>query len=75
MLCGASVNVLQIVFVTFHLKVLQNERDFSDFQGGQIVGAHLAGASAAKMVILLSVSRAAVAKVMMTHKSWEEFIS
>ena len=40
-------------------------RDLSDFQRGQIVGVHLAGASTAKMATLLSVSRAAVAKVTM----------
>jgi len=41
--------------------------DFSDFQSGQIVGAHLAGASVTKMATLLGVSRAAVSKVMTTH--------
>ena len=41
--------------------------DFSDFQRGQIVGAHLAGASVTETVTLLGVSRAAVSKVMMTH--------
>ena len=41
--------------------------DFSDFQRGQIVGAHLAGASVTKMATLLGVSRAAVSKVMMTY--------
>jgi biotin operon repressor len=38
--------------------------DFSNFQSGQIVGAHLAGASVTKMATLLGVSRAAVSKVM-----------
>jgi len=42
-------------------------RYLSDFQRGHIVGAHLAGAYAAKMATLLSVSRAAVAKVMMAY--------
>jgi len=42
-------------------------RDMSDFQRGHIVSAHLAGASAAKMATLLSVSRAAVPKFMMAH--------
>ena len=41
--------------------------DFSDFQRGLIVGAHLAGASVTKTVTLLGVFRAAVSKVMMTH--------
>jgi predicted transcriptional regulator len=41
--------------------------DFSDFQSRQIVGAHLAGASATKTATLLCVSRAAVSKVMTTH--------
>jgi hypothetical protein len=51
-------------------------RDLSDFQRGQIVGARLAGASAAKMAILLSVCRAAVCQGCDgTHKSWEDFIS
>jgi len=41
--------------------------EFSDFQRGQIFGAHLAGASVTKTATLLRVSRAAVSKVMMTH--------
>ena len=41
--------------------------DLSDFQRGQIVGAHLAGASVPKMATLLGVSRAAVSKVMMAY--------
>ena len=41
--------------------------DFSDFQRGQIVDAHLAGATVNKMSALLGVSRAAVAKVMTTY--------
>jgi len=45
---------------------LQNGRLFR-FQRGQIVGAHLAGASVTEMAALLGVSRAAVSKVMMTH--------
>jgi transposase len=35
----------------------------SDFQKGQIVGEHLAGASVTKMTTLLGVSRAAISKV------------
>jgi transposase len=42
-------------------------RGLSDFKRGRVVGAHLAGASTAKMAISLSVSRAAVAKVVMAH--------
>ena len=42
-------------------------RDLSDFQSGQMVGAHLAGASVTKTATLLGVSRAAVSKVMMTY--------
>jgi len=49
--------------------------DFSDFQRGQIVGVHLAGASVTKMATLLGVSRAAVPKVITTYKSWEDIIS
>jgi hypothetical protein len=41
--------------------------DFTDFQRGQIFGAHLAGASVTKTATLLVVSRAAVFKVMMTY--------
>jgi predicted transcriptional regulator len=62
-LCGASVNALQIVFVLKYYKM----GDSSDFQRGQIVGAHLAGASVTKTANLLVVSRAAVSKFMMTY--------
>ena len=41
--------------------------DFSDFQRGQIFGAHLVGVSVTKTATLLGVSRAAVSRVMMTH--------
>ena len=41
--------------------------DLSDFQGGQIVGAHLAGVSVTKLATLLGVSRAAVSKVMTAY--------
>jgi len=41
--------------------------DLSDFQRGQIVGAHLAGTSVTKTGTLLGVSRAAVSKVMTAY--------
>jgi len=41
--------------------------DFSDFQRGQIVGVHLAGASVNKTATLLGGSKAAVSKVMTTY--------
>jgi transposase len=50
-------------------------RDLSDFQRGQIIGVHLVGASAVKMATLLSVSRAAVAKVMMAHTNHGKTLS
>jgi len=41
--------------------------DFSDFQKGQSVGAHLPGVSVIKTATLIGVSRAAISKVMTTH--------
>ena len=41
--------------------------DLSDFQRGQIVGAHLAGAYVTETSTLLGVSRAAVSRVMTTY--------
>ena len=41
--------------------------DFSDFQKGQIVGAHVTGASVTEMATLLGASRAAVSRVMTTY--------
>jgi hypothetical protein len=39
----------------------------SDFQSGQIVGAHIAGASVTKMTTFLCVSRAAISKIMTSY--------
>jgi len=39
--------------------------DLSDFQRGQLVGTHLAGAYVTKTATLFGVSRTAVSKVMM----------
>jgi len=50
------------------MKALHNWR-FLRFSKDDIVGAPLAGASVAKMAILLGVSRAAFFKVMMTYKN------
>jgi hypothetical protein len=44
--------------------------DLSDFQRGQIVGVHLAGASVNKMATLLGISRAVVSNVMMAHTNY-----
>jgi predicted transcriptional regulator len=41
----------------------------SDFERGQIVGSHLAGASVTKTATLLGVSRATVSKVMLAYMS------
>jgi transposase len=41
--------------------------DLSDFERGQIVGAHSAGASVIKTATLLCVSRATVSKLMSAH--------
>ena len=41
--------------------------DLKDFQSGQIVVAHLAGASVIKTATLFGVSKAAVPNVMMAH--------
>jgi predicted transcriptional regulator len=42
-------------------------RDLSDSARGQIVGAHLAGATANKIATLLGVSKASVSKVMSVY--------
>jgi hypothetical protein len=49
--------------------------DWSDFQRGQIFGAHSAGVSVTKTASLLGVSKAAVYSYDIIHKSWEDIIS
>jgi NADH:ubiquinone oxidoreductase subunit E len=44
--------------------------DLSDFQTGQIVGAHLDEASVTKTATLLGVLREAVSKVMMAYTNY-----
>jgi transposase len=41
--------------------------DLYDFEGGQIIGEHLAGATVTKTAIILGVSRATVCKVMSAY--------
>jgi transposase len=47
----------------------------TDFERGQIVDGHLAGASVTKTVTLLSVSRATVSKVMSAYTNHEKTTS
>jgi hypothetical protein len=44
--------------------------DLSDYEGGQIIGAHLAGASVTKTAILLGVFRATASKVMSPYMNY-----
>jgi len=46
--------------------------DLSDFQSGQIVGVHLAGASVTKMATFLCASRAAISKVITAYTNHEK---
>jgi hypothetical protein len=46
--------------------------DFSDFERGQIVGAHLVGASVIKSATLLGVSRATVSEIMLAYTNLEK---
>ena len=64
MLCNASVNALQTAFRSSSYESTA-KCETSDCQRGQIVGAHLAGASVTKTATSLGVSRPAVSKVMM----------
>jgi len=61
-LCCASVNALQTVFSNSLYESIA-KCETSDCQRGQIVGAHLAGASVTKIATLLGISRPAVCKV------------
>jgi hypothetical protein len=56
----------RLCFVTVSMKLLHTE-DLSNFQTGQVIGAHLAGASVTKMANLWGVFRAAVLKVMTAY--------
>ena len=60
----ASVNALQTVFSNSSYECIA-KCETSDCQRGQIVGAHLAGASVTKTATLLGVSRPAVSKDIM----------
>ena len=63
---NASVNRLQIVFSNSLYESTAKWETYQIFRG-QLVGAHLAGASVTETATLLGVSRAAVSKVMMTY--------
>jgi len=65
-LCNASVNALQIVFSNSLCESTAKWETYQIFRG-QIVGAHLAGASVTKKAIFLGVSKAAVSKVMTSY--------
>jgi predicted transcriptional regulator len=49
--------------------------DLSDFERGQIIGAHLAGASVTKTATLLGVLRATVSKVISAYTNHGETTS
>jgi len=66
-LCSASANALQIAFSNSQYESNVKWKTCPDFQRGQIVGKHLAGASGTKMTTLLGVSRTAVSKVMIAY--------
>ena len=66
LLHSVNVSALQIVFSNSSCESTAKWEYSQIFQIGQMVGAHLAGASVTKMATLLDVSRAAVSKVMTT---------
>jgi hypothetical protein len=67
LLHSVNVSALQIVFSNSSCEST-TKREYSQiFQIGQLVGAHLAGASVTKMATLLGVFRAAVSKVMTAY--------
>jgi hypothetical protein len=49
--------------------------NFSNFERGQIIGAHLARASVMKTAILLGALRVSVSKVMLAYTAYEKTTS